>query len=70
MIEQIPTDDYERIESEISSAESPVGIDAKKTHVLILYMLARIEERLARLEAVRASIILFAKNRRRHLHRA
>jgi hypothetical protein len=35
----------------IESADSPVGIDAKKTHVLILRALERIEERVARLEA-------------------
>ncbi len=34
----------------IASDESPVGIDAKKTHVLILYRLMEIERRLAALE--------------------
>lgn len=42
--------EYERIAREIESDESPVGIDAKKTHVLILQKLARIERRLTRLE--------------------
>lgn len=42
--------EYERIAREIRSDESPVGIDAKKTHVLILQKLARIDRRLARLE--------------------
>jgi len=32
----IQKNDYERIEKIISSDESPVGIDAKKTHILIL----------------------------------
>lgn len=41
---------YEQIEKLISSADSPVGIDAKKTHVLILHKLTQIEQRLARLE--------------------
>lgn len=47
---QVPDDVYARIAREIESDVSPVGIDAKKTHVLILHLLARIEERLARLE--------------------
>lgn len=41
---------YEQIEQLIHSADSPVGIDAKKTHILILHKLAQIEQRLARLE--------------------
>jgi hypothetical protein len=40
-----------RIGKLIHSDESPVGIDAKKTHILILHKLEQIEERLARLEA-------------------
>jgi len=47
----IPRDRYAAIERLITSDDSPVGIDAKKTHVLILHKLERIEERLARLEA-------------------
>ena len=46
----IPQDEYERIASEITSDSSPVGIDAKKTHVLILHKLTEIERRLAKLE--------------------
>ena len=42
---------YEKIASEIHSDSSPVGIDAKKTHILILQMLMEINERLDRLEA-------------------
>ncbi len=42
--------DYRQIEELISSDESPVGIDAKKTHVLILDKLLKIEQRLERLE--------------------
>lgn len=41
---------YEAIAKEIHSETSPVGIDAKKTHILILQKLIAIEERLARLE--------------------
>ncbi len=47
---RVPEDAYARIAKEIESDESPVGIDAKKTHVIILHLLARIEQRLARLE--------------------
>jgi len=47
---EVPRDTYERIESEIGDAASPVGIDAKKTHVLILYRLECLERRLAALE--------------------
>jgi hypothetical protein len=46
----IPEEQYRAIAEEISSDESPVGIDAKKTHVIILHQLARIEARLARIE--------------------
>ena len=48
---EIPTEAYERIEAQITSDASPVGIDAKKTHVLILYKLQEIERRLADLES-------------------
>lgn len=48
----IPDDEYAAIERLIHSDESPVGIDAKKTHVLILHQLIEIERRLARLEAL------------------
>ncbi len=46
----VPRDEYERIAQEIASDESPVGIDAKKTHIIILHKLMAIEERLAKLE--------------------
>ncbi len=48
---EMPSAEYERIEREIASDASPVGIDAKKTHVLILHKLEQIERRLERLEA-------------------
>lgn len=41
---------YDQIAREISSDSSPVGIDAKKTHIIIIEKLMRIEERLDRLE--------------------
>jgi hypothetical protein len=46
----IPTDVYANIEELIGSETSPVGIDAKKTHIIILHKLIEIERRLARLE--------------------
>ena len=47
---EIPQDVYQAIENEIASDDSPVGIDAKKTHVMILHQLREIEERLKRIE--------------------
>lgn len=47
----IPEDRYREIAREISSDESPVGIDAARTHVMILYVLDDIVRRLERLEA-------------------
>jgi len=48
---EISQADYQRIEQLIASDNSPVGIDAKKTHVLILHKLLQIEKRLEALEA-------------------
>jgi hypothetical protein len=48
---EIPPSTYAELEGLIGSIESPVGIDAKKTHIIILHKLTQIEERLARLEA-------------------
>lgn len=42
--------EYEEILEQIKSDESPVGIDAGKTHVLILHKLMNIERRLEALE--------------------
>ena len=44
------TSDFERIAAEIASDDSPVGIDAKKTHVMILAKLESMERRLTRIE--------------------
>lgn len=41
---------YDAIATLIHSDTSPVGIDAKKTHILILEKLVQIEKRLARIE--------------------
>ena len=46
----IPTPEYQEIEELIASDASPVGIDAKKTHIIIIHMLRRIEARLDKLE--------------------
>jgi hypothetical protein len=42
---------YEAIAREIHSDTSPVGIDAKKTHILILEKLIALEERLKNIES-------------------
>jgi hypothetical protein len=47
---EVPRNVYEAIAEEIASADSPVGIDAKKTHVIILHRLQQIAERLDRIE--------------------
>ena len=41
---------FEAIAKEIHSDTSPVGIDAKKTHILIIQMLKQIESRLDAIE--------------------
>jgi len=46
----VPRKRYDEIEREIQSSDSPVGIDAKKTHVIILHKLIEIERRLTALE--------------------
>lgn len=46
----VPQMEYDQIAHALTSADSPVGIDAKHTHVLILHALDRIEKRLAALE--------------------
>ena len=47
---EIPREEYDRIAREIASADSVVGIDAKKTHIMILHLLHDIRSRLERLE--------------------
>lgn len=47
----IPQDRYREIEAMIAADDSPVGIDAKKTHILILHKLIELERRLTALEA-------------------
>lgn len=52
---EMSEEDFEAIAKEIASEQSVVGIDAKKTHILILHLLMKMEERLARLEQQMAS---------------
>ena len=52
---EIPAEIQSELEGLIGSEASPVGIDAKKTHVLILYKLLEIERRLVALESRLAS---------------
>ncbi|MEX0812769.1 MAG: hypothetical protein WD048_11185 [Chitinophagales bacterium] len=47
---EIDKSTYEYIEKAIHSDTSPVGIDAKKTHILILQRLENISKRLEKLE--------------------
>jgi len=46
----IPAEAEEKISEVIGSDQSVVGIDAKKTHVLILHLLLQLEERLTHIE--------------------
>ncbi len=45
-MQNIPPAIRAELEELIASDSSPVGIDAKKTHILILYKLQKIEKRL------------------------
>ena len=47
----ISDQEYKQIEKAIRSEESVVGIDAKKTHIIILHLLNKIEERLDNIES-------------------
>lgn len=47
---EIPDEASQVLGEYIQSVDSPVGIDAKKTHILILHKLIEIERRLDRLE--------------------
>jgi len=46
----IPKEEYDKIMQEIESDTSPVGIDAKKTHIMILYQLMELEKRINQIE--------------------
>ncbi len=47
---EVDNDEKIKIEKVITNADSPVGIDAKKTHIIIIHKLLEIEKRLAKLE--------------------
>ena len=47
---EIDSKTYEEIAKVIHSDKSPVGIDAKKTHILILNKLQELNDRMERLE--------------------
>jgi hypothetical protein len=47
---EIEPEIYNEIAGMIRNPDSPVGIDAERTHVYIIHTLRQIEERLARLE--------------------
>lgn len=49
-MDTIPDQQYKKIEDAIKSDESVVGIDAKKTHIIIIHMLNEITEKLEKLE--------------------
>ena len=46
----VPPETFTEIEKMIGSTESVVGIDAKKTHIIIIHKLMEIEKRLKALE--------------------
>ena len=50
----IDQETYDEIEQLIHSSESPVGIDAKRTHIIIIHKLIQIEKRLDALSSLQA----------------
>jgi hypothetical protein len=46
----ITESEYQAIQQLIENPDSPVGIDAKQTHILILQKLIQIEKRISALE--------------------
>lgn len=48
---EVPKDRHDQIASRITSSDSPVGIDAKETHIIIIHKLIEIERRLSEVEA-------------------
>lgn len=53
----VPEEVYAEIEQALASPDSPVGIDAKHTHVLILYALERIERKIAEVEGPSGALV-------------
>ncbi len=50
MDSNIPEEVYQKIEARIASSESVVGIDAKRTHIIIIHMLEEIQQKLDKLD--------------------
>ncbi len=50
---EVDSDKQDEIAKVITSPDSPVGIDAKKTHIIIINKLVEIEKRLDALEKSR-----------------
>ena len=50
LTQNLTAKEYAHIAKEIESSDSPVGIDAKKAHVIILHKLIALERRLDRIE--------------------
>ncbi len=50
---EVDSDKQDEIAKVITSEDSPVGIDAKKTHIIIINKLVEIEKRLDALEKSR-----------------
>lgn len=55
----IPENELNEIEKAISSDQSVVGIDAKKTHVIIIHLLNDIQKRL---DSIEERLIKLEKN--------
>ena len=47
---EVELSEYEEIAKVIGSDASPVGIDAKKTHIIILHKLDELNQRMIRIE--------------------
>jgi len=47
---EVEATEYEEIAKVIGSDASPVGIDAKKTHIIILHKLEELNQRMIRIE--------------------
>lgn len=43
---EIPKEEYDKLVEYIANPDSPVGIDATKTHVLIIHKLMELEKKL------------------------
>lgn len=55
IMEGVSKEEFEKLAKMIHSDSSPVGIDAKKTHILILHKLDEILTRIEKLEKAQES---------------